>query len=646
VISLSNVGKTYGDRALFEGVTMRLLPGERYGMVGANGSGKSTLLHVLRGEEPLSDGEISIPNATRIGVLEQDRYLSDAQRILDVAMMGDESVWAAMQEKEALLAASVPDAEALAAVEERIAHEDGYTLDSRAAAILEGLGIPAEVHQRELSTLSGGFKLRVLLGQTLVGNPDLLLLDEPTNHLDILTIQWLEGFLSKFEGCAMIVSHDHRFLDNVATQILDVDYATITLYPGNYSRFVEQKRQTRERKELEIERQQQVIAQKKAFVERFRAKATKARQAQSRAKQIEKIEVEELAQSSRRAPHFVFEQVRPSGKEVVMLNAIDKAFGDKVVLRDVSLTIRRGERIAVIGANGLGKSTLLKILVERLDPDDGELKWGYETYPGYFAQDHRDLLENEPGTVLEYLWSIIPQQTTSFVRGQLGKMLFSGEDVEKKTKSLSGGEAARVIFSRLIVQKPNVLVLDEPTNHLDLESIEALVVALKKFEGTLLFVSHDRWFVSELATRIVEITPDGLSDYAGTYQEYLAHRGADHLDADAVAEQARRDKELARSEAAKGAAGDFEAHKKRRAEHKKAIKRRDEVTESIESTEARLAEIEQRYCEPGFFESNDKATIDALEAEQLSLRGQVEALMEEWETLELSIEALADEIGA
>jgi len=307
----------------------------------------------------------------------------------------------------------------------------------------------------------------------------------------------------------------------------------------------------------------------------------------------------------------------------------------------VSLTIRRGERVGIIGANGLGKSTLLKILVDRLEPDAGEVTWGYETHPGYFAQDHKDLLENEPGTVLEYLWSIIPQETTSFVRGQLGKMLFSGEDVEKKTKSLSGGEAARVIFSRLIVNKPNILVLDEPTNHLDLESIEALVIALKKFAGTLLFVSHDRWFVSELATRIVEITADGLTDYPGTFDEYLAHRGADHLDAEAVADRAREQRAAERQAADGGAAGDFEAHKKKRAEYKRSLKRRDEVTAAIETAEARLAEIEQQYCEPGFFERSEKADLEELESEQSKLRAEVDRLMEEWETLELTIEELS-----
>jgi ABC-type multidrug transport system ATPase subunit len=337
---------------------------------------------------------------------------------------------------------------------------------------------------------------------------------------------------------------------------------------------------------------------------------------------------------------FRFEQRRPSGRDVVEATGIDKAYGDKVVLRDVSLTVRRGERVGIIGANGLGKSTLLKILVGRLEPDAGEISWGYETHHGYFAQDHHELLDGEPGTVLEYLWSVIPQEGTSFVRGQLGRMLFSGDDVDKKVRSLSGGEAARLIFSRLIVDQPNVLILDEPTNHLDLESIEALVEALKGYEGTLLFVSHDRWFVSELATRIVEITPSGLDDYPGTFEEYLSRRGDDHLDADAVVEKAKAERAATKEQTDGEAASDYEAHKRRRARYDKLVKRRDEVTAAIEEAETRLAAIEARYCEPGFFEKTEQEELDALETEQSQQRKLVESLMEEWEAIELELEEL------
>jgi ATPase subunit of ABC transporter with duplicated ATPase domains len=638
MINLNDVGKSYGDRTLFEGVTLRLDAGNRYGLVGANGSGKTTLLNILAFEDPPSDGELTLQNGARIGVLKQDRYLSLEQRIIDVAMMGDRPVWEALAEKESLLAAAEPDAEAIAAVEDRIAQHDGYTLQARSAAVLEGLGIAADVHERPLRTLSGGLILRVLLGQTLIGQPELLLLDEPTNHLDILSIRWLEKFLQTYAGCVVVISHDHRFLDNVASHMLDVDYETVTLYHGNYTAFSRDKQLIRERKEAEIARQEQIIADKKAFVERFRAKNTKARQAQSRLKQIEKIEVEELAQTSRRAPLFRFEQVRPSGKDVLAIEDVSKAYGSLQVLTDVTLQVRRGERVGIIGANGVGKSTLLRILVGALAQDAGTVTWGHETSLGYFAQDHRELLGDKNTTVLDYLWDFIPQEPTTFVRSQLGRMLFTGEDVEKRTSSLSGGEAARLIFSRLIVKKPNVLVLDEPTNHLDLESIEALADAVVAFEGTVIFVSHDRWLVSRIATRIIELTGDGMNDYPGSYDEYLAREGEDHLDVDqavlrAKTEQAQKPKEEPTT--------DWQEHKRRRSQQQKLLVQRDKVTAAIDAAEARLKTIRALYCEPGFFDNTSKADVAALEREQTELGPRLEALLSEWEQVEAELESLS-----
>ena len=390
---------------------------------------------------------------------------------------------------------------------------------------------------RRSRTLSGGFKLRVLLAQVLVGGVDVLLLDEPTNHLDILTIRWLEKFLAGYAGCAVIISHDQRFLDNVTSHTLDVDYGTITLYTGGYSAAMVEKAAARARKETAVERAEEEIARKRAFVERFGAKNTKATQAQSRLKQIERIEVEELASSSRRAPMLRFEPERASGREVLELSGLSKSYGDNHVLTDVSLTVRRGERIGIIGPNGLGKSTLLKIAVERLAADAGHVRWGHEAHPGYFPQDHREMLADGEATPYEILSAACPGESPTFVRGQLGRVLFSGEEAEKKVRLLSGGECARLIFALLSVARPNVLILDEPTNHLDLEAIHALVEALKQYDGTLIFVSHDRWFVSELATRIVELTPRGPNDFPGTFAEYLDRCGDDHLDGDAVALQ-------------------------------------------------------------------------------------------------------------
>jgi len=643
MIGLSNLGKAFGDRTLFEGFSIQLNAGSRYGLVGAHGSGKTTLLDILARDEPASEGELTIPAKTRIGVLRQDHYLAEEQRILDVAMMGDQLVWGALREQEQLLAAPAGRAAAIAEIEERIRLHDGYTLGSRAGAILAGLGIPSESHLQAMSTLSGGYKLRVLLAQTLVGGPDLLLLDEPTNHLDILTIRWLEKFLSRFEGCAIIISHDHRFLDNVATHILDIDYETVTAYPGNYTFFLEQKRTTRERKETEIERQQQIIDQKKAFVERFRYKKAKARQAQSKLKQIEKIDIEPLPQTSRRYPVFRFEQKRKSGRDVVNLEGVSKAYGDNQVLQQVVLTVPRGERVGIIGANGLGKSTLLKIMVDHLEPDEGKVAWGYETHVGYFPQDHSELLDTPHMSALEYLWSICSQEPTRFVRGQLGRLLFSGDDVDKKIASLSGGESARLIFSRLIVQQPNVLVLDEPTNHLDLESTEALVKALGSFEGTIVFVSHNRWFVSRLATRIVEVTSTGLRDYPGSYEEYLAHCGDDHLDADAVVQRAKKLKsETVAEPGAEQETGDWEEQKRRRSNHRKLLSNRDKVTEQIDTTETRLKQIQEQYCVAGFFEQTPPAEIETLRAEETALNTDLEQLMLDWERIETELAALGE----
>jgi ATPase subunit of ABC transporter with duplicated ATPase domains len=637
MIRTTDLGKAYGARVLFEGVSLELNEGSRYGLVGANGSGKTTFIRVVSGDEQATSGTVHIPKRARVGVLRQDHFLDDQALILHIAMMGDTLVWKALQQRNEIIDHG-GDASNLAELEEVLSTHDGYTLEARATAILEGLGIPIASHQQKLSTLSGGFKLRVLLAQVLIGGPDCLLLDEPTNHLDILSIRWLEKFMAAYRGTALVISHDQRFLDNVATHILDVDYGTVTSYVGNYARFVVEKAAVRERKEIEIGRQQKIIAEKRAFVERFGAKASKAKQAQSRMKQIEKIEVEELAQSSRREPLFRFVPERPSGKEVLELEGISKAYGSKVVLKNVSLTVRRGEKLAVIGANGLGKSTLLKIIMERLKADQGKIRLGHEVRLGYFAQDHHELLGSEKQTPLDYIWNAVPSEGTATVRGMLGRVLFSGDDVMKPVGSLSGGEAARLIFCKIIAEKPNVLVLDEPTNHLDLEAIAALVEGLKAFEGTVIFVSHDRSFVSELATRILEVTPEGPREFSGTYAEYLARAGDDHLDIDAVSLKAKTANASAAKSTPPPAAGlSWEEQKKRRNRLGTMPARRDKLLAQIEAAEARKRAIADSYTVEGFFERTSPAEIQKLEAESLSLGKQVEAWLAEWEAVETEI---------
>ncbi len=640
VITVTDLGKSYGARTLFEGVTLKLVPGSRYGLVGANGAGKTTFLEIVAGDEPASDGSVTINKGARVGVLRQDRFLNDADLILDIAMAGDEIVTKALAEQRALTATASPDPARLVELEDRIAAHDGYTLEARASEILEGLGIPVAQHRMPLATLSGGFKLRVLLAQVLVGGPDVLLLDEPTNHLDILSIRWLEKFLTAYKGCALVISHDQRFLDTVATHILDVDYGTITLYTGNYVSFVREKKAVRERKEAEIARAEAIIAEKKAWVERFGAKATKASQAQSRLKQIEKIEVEELEASSRRAPRFAFPIERKSGRDVLEVEKVSKAYGPKQVLVDVSLVVRRGERVAVIGPNGLGKSTLLKIVTENLEPDAGKVTWGHETRVGYFAQDHHETLVDPDMSALDVVWKAVPDAETAYVRGALGRVLFSGDDVQKKVGSLSGGEAARLVFCRIMVEKPNVLVLDEPTNHLDIEAIDALVESLKTYEGTVLFVSHDRAFVSALATRILEVTPQGFRDFPGTYEEYLARCGDDHLDADAVVLEAKKQKTAAQAASTPTTATSWEEQKKRANRLKQLPARRDEVVRAIEQAEARKAAIHALWCEPGYYEKTSPEEIAKVEAEEKALDPKIEALMAEWEALEAELAGL------
>jgi ATPase subunit of ABC transporter with duplicated ATPase domains len=644
MIAITNLDKYYGEQSLFTGVSLHLNKEQVYGVVGANGSGKSTFLRILAGDEIPSDGTVSIPKRARVGVLRQDHFAYEEELILHVAMMGRRELWRAMEEKERLLALPREqfDADRYAELEETILHQDGYTMEAQAGEILEGLGIPTEQHRLPMRTLSGGFKLRVLLAQVLAADPEVLLLDEPTNHLDILSIRWLEKFLEAYKGCAIVISHDHRFLDTVCDYILDVDYETILQYRGNYSDFESQKHEERDRKEHEIARREKEIEAHRANIERFKAKATKARQAASKKKLLDRIVLERLPQTSRRYPTFRFPQCRPSGKVAVEAEGISKSYGARQVLENVSLTVQRGDRLAIIGPNGIGKSTLLKILMGKLDADAGKVAWGYETYPGYFAQDHREQLDSTSETVESWLWNFCPGEPIGFVRGRLGAVLFSGDEVHKKLSALSGGEAARLVFARLGIQQPNVLVLDEPTNHLDLEAIDSLVAGLEKYDGTLVFVSHDRWFVGRLANRILEITPEGIRDFRGTYEEYLDRLGDDHLDAGAALLRVKRERQKREDPAAAAAvprsAGDERQSQRRQ---KKLEAERDAVTARLQAVEHRVHEINEKFCSPAFFEGASRAEVQRLEAEQKRLNEEAATLMARWEALEGELGTLA-----
>ena len=634
MISVNNLGKEFGDQTLFESVNFQLNAGSRYGLVGANGSGKTTFLQILSGNTEASAGTVSMPKRLRLGVLQQDQFLYGDDPILSVTMMGNAELWDAIVAKEALLAAAHEhfDADRFGELEELVQHHDGYTAESRAATILEGLGLPASVHDQSLSTLSGGFKLRVLLAQVLASAPDVLLLDEPTNHLDILSIRWLETFMRDFPGPVVVISHDHQFLDGIATHILDIDYETVILYHGNYTAFLEEKRHERERREKDIAGQEREIAHRQEFVNRFKAKASKARQAQSKMKVIEKKmdSIVELAQSSRRYPTFNFEEWRPSGRDVLKVKGIEKAYGDNEVLHGVDLLVRRGDRLAIMGPNGIGKSTLLKIIMGEVDPDAGEVDWGYETHPGYFAQDHREQLRDPTKSAREWMAQFCPDKDIGFVRSRLALMLFTGDDPKKRLRALSGGEAARLVFASIALARPNVLVLDEPTNHLDLESIEALVEGLQAYTGTLILVSHDRWFINQLATRIVDIEPQGITDYQGTYEEYVAFTGDDHLDVERVvlrAKSERRKKGPARTPPPE--AGERE--------RKLAQDRHVELMHLIEAAELRIAEIDALFADATYYGKTSVEDRRSLEVERASLAKETKELMAEWEQNEEQI---------
>ena len=640
MITVTDLGKSFGGQTLFEGVSFQLNPGNRYGLVGANGSGKTTLLRILAGVEEPSAGAVAVPKRLRVGTLRQDQFLDDGLPILEAVMRGHSELWSAMAEKERILEAADRhfDADRYQQVEDVILALDGYAFEARCGEVLEGLGIPTGLHHNPVGTLSGGFKLRVLLAQVLASEPGALLLDEPTNHLDILSIRWLEKFLADYSGLSLVISHDHRFLDNVCSHILDVDYETVTLYTGNYQAFVRLKAEERARREAEIAKREKEIADHQAFVDRFRAKATKARQAQSKLKLIEKASFERLPLSSRRYPVFSLRQRRASGKEVLRIKDLSKAYGDNQVLDGVSLTVRRGDRLAIIGPNGIGKSTLLKIAMDRLAPDAGTVEWGHETHPGYFAQDHREVLADRETTVESWLADFCPGKDVGWIRGQLGKVLFSRDEVEKRLPALSGGEAARLVFARLAVEEPNVLVLDEPTNHLDLEAIEALVEGLGRYDGTLVFVSHDRWFVSRLASRIFEITGGGVNDYPGGWDDYLADCGDDHLDAESVELRVKRDKKRAAPTPAPPV--DEAARREQQRRRKQLAERRDQLTAAIERAERRIETIDLRFCEPGYFDHTPEPEVTALQQEQAQLRDEVEQLMADWESVETELGTL------
>ncbi len=519
-IQVTGVTKAYGSKRLFDDVNVNFAPGRRYGLTGPNGAGKSTFMKILEGILEPDTGLVSRPEKT--SVLKQDQFGFEDKRVLDVVMMGNKPLWAAVHEKETLLSkAEITDEEGerLGELEHIIADEDGYTAEPDAAELLAGLGIAESQHDKPMKEISGGLKLRVLLAQALFGKPEALLLDEPTNNLDLDSIRWLERFLSGYQGVLIVISHDRHFLNAICTHIADIDYETIIVYPGAYDEMVMAKTQVRGRIEQENSERSKRISQLQEFVARFAA-GTRSSQVQSRKKQIEKLQIADLKKSNIERPYIQLQVKVPSGKQTLHMEQISKRWPDVKVCDHFEALITKGEKIAIVGANGVGKTTLCKMLVGELPPDEGTITWGHKVSVGYLAQDHREGIANGT-TVNEWLHGWDNMAHTSDIRSLLGKMLFKGEEGLKPTDALSGGEAVRLMFAKLMLTKDNVLVLDEPTNHLDLESIVALGEALVRYEGTCFVVSHDRDLITSFATRLFAFTKDGLIDFRGSYDDFL-----------------------------------------------------------------------------------------------------------------------------
>ncbi|HFD86633.1 MAG TPA: ABC-F family ATPase [Gammaproteobacteria bacterium] len=527
MISTANITMQFGAKPLFENISVKFGNGNRYGLIGANGSGKSTFMKILGGDLEPTSGSVSVDENERVGKLRQDQFAFEEYTVLDTVIMGHEALWQVKRERDRIYSLpemSEEDGMRVADLEVEFAELDGYTAESRAGELLLGLDIPLEQHNGPMSEVAPGWKLRVLLAQALFADPDIMLLDEPTNNLDINTIRWLEGVLNDRQSTMIIISHDRHFLNSVCNHMADLDYGELRMYPGNYDEYMTAATQARERLLADNAKKKAQIAELQSFVSRFSANASKARQATSRAKQIEKIQLEEVKPSSRVNPYIRFEQDKKLYRLAVEVEGLTKGY-EKPLFSDLNLMVEVGERIAIIGPNGIGKTTLLRTLVGDLEPDSGEVKWSENANIGYFAQDHADDFA-EDMSLFDWMSQWRREgDDEQVIRGTLGRMLFSQDEIKKSVTVVSGGEQGRLLFGKLMQQKPNILVMDEPTNHLDMESIESLNLALENYPGTLFFVSHDREFVSSLATRIIEMTPDGLVDFRGNYEEYLGSQG-------------------------------------------------------------------------------------------------------------------------
>ena len=530
MISTANISIQFGEKPLFENISITFGKGNRYGLIGANGSGKSTLMKILSGEQDATTGNVTIDKNDRVGKLNQDQFAYEEMTVIDCVIMGHGKLWEIKQERERIYALpkmSEEDGMRVGDLEMEFAEMDGYTAESRAGDLLLGVGIPLEQHEGLMSAIAPGWKLRVLLAQALFADPDILLLDEPTNNLDINTIRWLEAILTRRNSTMIIISHDRHFLNSVCTHMADLDYGDLRIYPGNYDDFMTASTMARERLVQDNAKKKAQIAELQSFVKRFSANASKAKQATSRANQITKIKLDDIKNSSRVYPFIRFNQEKKLFNTALEVKDFTKGYDNISLFKQFNLLIETGERVAIIGPNGIGKTTLLECLVNSLTPDSGDIKWSDNAKIGYFAENHSSDFDSNM-SLIDWMsqWKH-DEDDMQVIRGTLGRLLFSQNDINKPVNVISGGEQRRMLFGKLILQRPNVIIMDEPTNHLDMESIESLNAALDSYPGTLIFVSHDREFVSTLATRIIEIMPDKVLEYNSNYNSYLHSRGVE-----------------------------------------------------------------------------------------------------------------------
>ncbi|MEC0183906.1 ATP-binding cassette domain-containing protein [Paenibacillus peoriae] len=524
MISTSGVTLRYGKRPLFEDVNIKFTPGNCYGLIGANGAGKSTFLKILSGEIEANSGEVHMTPGERMAVLKQNHYEYDEFPVLETVIMGHTRLYEIMKEKDALYAkAEFSEADGLRAgeLEGEFAELNGWDAEPDAAALLIGLGIPRDLHDKKMAEMSGNDKVRVLLAQALFGRPNNLLLDEPTNHLDLESIQWLENFLMDYEGTVIVVSHDRHFLNKVCTHIADIDFGKIQMYVGNYDFWYESSQLALTLARDANKKKEEKIKELQAFIQRFSANASKSKQATSRKKQLDKITLDDIRPSNRKYPFINFKPEREAGKQLLTVDTLSKTVEGEQVLNEFSLVVNKGDKIALVGPNGLPKTTLFQILMNEVEADNGEFSWGITTSQAYFPKDNSTYFEGVDLNLVEWLRQYSKDQDETFLRGFLGRMLFSGEEALKKASVLSGGEKVRCMLAKMMLNGANVLLLEEPTNHLDLESITALNNGLIDFDGTILFTSHDHQFIQTIANRIVEITPNGVIDRTMSYDEYL-----------------------------------------------------------------------------------------------------------------------------